>query len=285
MLEFLSAHQHIQQQLLQTLRMSVILVLLTMFFVPLEHFFAVRKSPFHRAAWQANLGWYYLNGFLVTVLLAFPAFYIAKLIHFAIPSSITGAAAELPLWARMVAAMVVGEVGYYWGHRLSHEVPFLWRFHAVHHSAEAVNFLVNGRGHPVDMIFTRLCGTTLLLATGLESSVGKDPGVVVAGVLLIVSIWSYFIHSNVRIRLGFLEEVISTPAFHHWHHTREDHKDRNYSSMVPVMDRIFGTFYLPKAWPEVYGTDTPMPADLIGQILEPFAPRPKPLPMSIGQPG
>ena len=285
MLEFLSAHQHIQQQLIQALRMSVILVLLTMFFVPLEHFFAVRKSPFDRAAWQANLGWYYLNGFLVTVLLAFPAFYIAKLIHFAIPSSITGAAAELPLWARMVAAMVVGEVGYYWGHRLSHEVPFLWRFHAVHHSAEAVNFLVNGRGHPVDMIFTRLCGTTLLLATGLDSSVGKDPGVVVTGVLLVGSMWSYFIHSNVRIRLGLLEEVISTPAFHHWHHTREDHKDRNYSSMVPVMDRIFGTFYLPKAWPEVYGTDTPMPDDLIGQILEPFSPRPKPLPTSIGQPG
>ena len=84
------------------------------------------------------------------------------------------------------------------------------------------------------------------------------------------------IHANVRWRLGPLEEVISSPAFHHWHHTLEDHKDHNYSSMLPVMDRVFGTFYLPKAWPADYGTSTPMPHTLAGQILDPFAPTPTP---------
>ena len=65
---------------------------------------------------------------------------------------------------------------------------------------------------------------------------------------------------------------MSSPAFHHWHHTYDDHKDRNYASMLPVMDRVFGTFYLPRHWPERYGTATPMPADVLGQIVEPLTP-------------
>ena len=56
------------------------------------------------------------------------------------------------------------------------------------------------------------------------------------------------------------------------HHTLEDHKDHNYSSMLPFVDRLFGTFYLPKTWPKDYGTSTPVPDTLIGQLLDPLAP-------------
>jgi sterol desaturase/sphingolipid hydroxylase (fatty acid hydroxylase superfamily) len=185
---------------------------------------------------------------------------------------LTGAAADLPLWARMMAAMVVGEIGFYWGHRWSHEIPLLWRFHAIHHSATHVNFLVNTRAHPVDMVFTRLCGLALLYATGLASPVGPNPTFVPALVLFIGSLWSFFIHANVRWRLGPFEEIIASPAFHHWHHTFEDHKDHNYAPMLPFMDRIFGTFYLPKIWPADYGTSTPVSGGLIGQLLDPLAP-------------
>jgi hypothetical protein len=108
------------------------------------------------------------------------------------------------------------------------------------------------------------CGPRL--AGGAESDPGACP------VLFIGSLWSYFIHANVRWRLGPLEEIISSPAFHHWRHTFEDHKDHNYASMLPVMDRVFGTFYLPKAWPADYGAATPIPVTLVGQILDPFAP-------------
>jgi len=130
---------------------------------------------------------------------------------------------------------------------------------------------VNTRTHPVDSIFTRLCGLGLLYATGLASPVGADPTLVPALVLFVGSLWSYFIHANIRVRLGPLEDLLSSPAFHHWHHTRDDHVDRNYASMLPIYDRLFGTFYLPKHWPAEYGTDTPMPGDLLGQLIEPFA--------------
>ncbi len=73
---------------------------------------------------------------------------------------------------------------------------------------------------------------------------------------------------------ALVEEIISTPAFHHWHHTYEDHKDHNYAPMLPFIDRLFGTFYLPKTWPAEYGTSTPVAESLIGQIVDPFAPGP-----------
>ncbi|HEY5290363.1 MAG TPA: sterol desaturase family protein [Caulobacteraceae bacterium] len=269
----LASHHHLLLWALSAARTCVWLVLLTAIFAPLEHFFSARPAKLFRAGWATDLGWYFVNSVTPLILLGPPSALIAMAVHAAIPASLTGWAAALPLWARMSAAMVVGEVGFYWGHRWSHEWPLMWRFHAIHHSATQVNFLTNTRAHPVDMVFTRLCGLVLLYATGLAAPVGPNPTLVPALVLFIGSIWSFFIHANLKWRLGPLEEIISSPAFHHWHHTLEDHKDHNYSAMLPFMDRVFGTFYLPKAWPVAYGTDTRVASTLTGQLLEPFAPR------------
>src|SRR5271165_2169887 len=272
MTSFLASHHHILEFALNALRACITLAIVVALFAPLERLFAVRPAKLFQKGWLTNLGWYFFNSLITALLLAPPATLIAWIVHSLLPASLTGAAASLPLGARMIAAMVVGEIGFYWGHRWSHEIPLLWRFHAVHHSAEHVNFLVNTRAHPVDMVFTRLCGLTLLYATGLASPVGPNPTLVPALVLLVGSLWSFFIHANVRWRLGLFEEVLATPAFHHWHHTFEDHKDHNYSSMLPFVDRLFGTFYLPKTWPAEYGAATSMPDTLVGQLLEPFAP-------------
>ena len=284
---YLASHHHIGAFLLLVLRACIWLALMVAIFAPLEHFFAVRPAKRFHKDFTTNLSWYFINSLVPIFLLGPPSALIAMGVHAVLPATVTGAAAGLPLWAKMVLAMIVGEIGFYWGHRWSHEIPLLWRFHAVHHSAEQVDFLVNTRAHPVDMVFTRLCGLTLLYATGLASPVGPHPGLVPAVVLLVGSAWSFFIHANLRWRLGPFEEVLSSPAFHHWHHTREDHKDHNYSSMLPVMDRVFGTFYLPRTWPKDYGTSTPAPDTLIGQLLDPFSPSAaaRPIPARPLEPG
>ncbi len=274
---FFAAHQHLLAYGVQFARSGLSLALLVVIFVPLEHFFAVRQARVFEKGWATNLAWYFVNGFAAVALLGPPTALIVWAVHAVVAPAVTDAAAALPLWARMALAMVVGEVGFYWGHRWSHQIPLLWRFHAVHHSATHVTFLVNNRAHPIDMVFTRLCGLVLLYATGLASPVGPHPTLIPALVLFVGSLWSFFIHANVKWRLGPMEEVIATPAFHHWHHTYEDHKDRNFAAMLPFVDRLFGTFYLPSTWPERYGTATPMPETLTGQLIEPFAARPQPV--------
>ncbi len=86
-------------------------------------------------------------------------------------------------------------------------------------------------------------------------------------------IWGFFIHANVRWRFGPLEWLVSTPAFHHWHHTRTGPINRNYSSTLPWLDRIFGTHYLPAdRLPEAYGIRAKMPDSLLGQLAYPLNP-------------
>jgi sterol desaturase/sphingolipid hydroxylase (fatty acid hydroxylase superfamily) len=266
-------HQELLGTVLQTARICISLAVIAAIFAPLEHFLAVRPARLLREGWGTDLGWYFINAGLTPIVLLGPVLALTTLLmHAIVPAAVTSAAASLPLWARMAAAMIVGEIGFYWGHRWSHQIPLLWRFHAIHHSAEHVDFLVNTRAYPVDLVFTRLCGLVLLSVFGLAAPVGPNPTLVPALILYIGSLWGFFVHANLRWRFGPLEQLIATPAFHHWHHTRRDHKDHNYAPMLPWVDRLFGTFYLPKEWPAEYGIPEPMPAHLGDQLFEPIFP-------------
>jgi sterol desaturase/sphingolipid hydroxylase (fatty acid hydroxylase superfamily) len=181
----------------------------------------------------------------------------------------------MPLWLRLSAALIVNEVGGYWGHRWSHEIPFLWRFHGIHHSAEEVDFLVTSKAHPVDMFFTRLCATVPLYVLGLAQPLGTRVDLVPVYVTALTMYWAYFLHANIKWRFGWLEWLISTPGFHHWHHTNDgpDVIDKNYAAMLPLVDKCFGTLYLPREWPAKYGSDTAIASDLTGQLLDPISMR------------
>lgn len=260
----------------QLLHLAVWLALLALIFVPLERFFALREARVWRPQMAVDLVYYVLSSIPPVVISVLPLGALALAVHHIVPGGYYAAVDALPFAARLGLALIVGDIGFYWGHRLSHQIPFLWRFHALHHSAEHMDWLVNTRAHPVDMVFGRVFGLIPLYILGLAGPTGG--GTEVAALIAIFStFWGFFIHSNLRLRLGPLEWLVATPAFHHWHHTRSDHIDRNFASLFPVVDRVFGTYYVPREWPAEYGVRDPHPATLSAQLFDPLLPSPAPV--------
>jgi len=152
----------------------------------------------------------------------------------------------------------------YWTHRFYHEIPVLWKFHAIHHSTEDLDWVSGFRGHPFD-------GTLIAPAFAFLIAAGFSPELTgifaVAQVLL-----GLFLHANVRWRLRPLHRLVITPEFHHWHHSNEEEAIwTNYSTFLPIWDIIFGTYRMPKnKRPQVYGVDEYVPDGIIEQLRHPL---------------
>ena len=172
--------------------------------------------------------------------------------------------AVFPVAALPFVGIALFDMAVYWVHRWSHEVPFLWKFHSVHHSTEHLDWVSGFRNHPFDGAIVAP-PFVFLIAAGFDATF--------TGVLAIVQLLSgLFLHANVRWRLRPLHRLIITPEFHHWHHANEaDAHNHNYSVFLPLWDIVFGTYFMPKhRRPQVYGISEPMPMTLVGQIRQPL---------------
>jgi sterol desaturase/sphingolipid hydroxylase (fatty acid hydroxylase superfamily) len=252
-------------------RLAFWLVVLAVVFVPLERMFSLRRQKIVRKGLPADLAYYFLSNLLPGIVLAYPIYYLGLATHRFLPWHVHVFVSALPVWAQLLGAFLAAQLGAYWMHRWFHEIPALWRFHAIHHSAEEMDFLVNSRAHPVDMILTRLGGFIMIYLLGLSNPPGHAGDVLPIVISLTGTFWGFFVHANVRWRFGPLEWLLATPAFHHWHHTRGEMTDRNYAATLPWLDRLFGTYYMPrKDWPRAYGTDTPVSSNLVLQLIDPL---------------
>ena len=226
-------------------------------FVPLERAFSARPQRVLRKGLLVDLGFYLLSAVVPKMLLVLPLSAAAWAAHRAVPSAYFAEAARLPGAVRLALALLVGEIGFYWAHRLMHEVPALWRFHSVHHRAEEMDFMVNTRAHPLDIAFGRLGSMAPLYFLGLAQPSGGKADLVPLAVVFAGGLWGFFVHANLRWRLGWLETVVATPAFHHWHHANDGDASvgKNYAAMLPFVDRLFSTHHLPARLPAKYGVD------------------------------
>ena len=176
-----------------------------------------------------------------------------------------GPLAEIPLWLQALTFLAASDFLLYWFHRLYHGAA-LWKYHAVHHSSEELDWISAARFHPVNILF----GTVLV-----------DVALLLAGISPNVMLWlgpfttahSAFVHANLKWTLGPFKYVLASPVFHRWHHTAADRGgSKNFAGTFPVLDLIFGTFYMPKnVLPDAYGIDDRrFPASFGSQILYPF---------------
>jgi len=175
---------------------------------------------------------------------------------------------EWPLAAQVLLALLVAEFGHYWVHRLEHETPLLWRFHAVHHSAPRLYWLNAARFHPFDMMMSGVAGFGPLILLGC-------PEHVLAMFTLIGTIHNVFQHANIDVRLGPLNYVFSMAELHRWHHSRTvTEANANYGGHLIWWDMLFRTRFLPKDRrpPGNIGlSDLPsFPTTLVKQLVAPF---------------
>ena len=145
--------------------------------------------------------------------------------------------------------MLVADLVQYWTHRAYHEVPTLWRLHAVHHSVKSMDWLAGSRQHILELIITR----TLVLAPIYVLGFSKE---VIDAYIVIVGFQAVFNHANVSVRLGPLRYVIVTPNFHHWHHSAG--RRRASTATTPPTSPSSTTSSAPphkaeRKWPDGYG--------------------------------
>jgi sterol desaturase/sphingolipid hydroxylase (fatty acid hydroxylase superfamily) len=157
-------------------------------------------------------------------------------------------------WRTWAAGFVVVEFAYYWFHRLSHEVAWLWASHAVHHTPAQMTLL-----SAIRLGWTNLFSLGWLIYLPVILA-GFDPRLVLA--LLAFDLhYQFFLHTEATGALGPLEGILNTPSHHRVHHARNlTYRDRNFGGVVIVFDRLFGTYVEERHGdPPIYGLVHPLP--------------------------
>ena len=241
------------------------LLLLALVFVPLERAFArLPEQTTFRFGWTTDGAHFMVSHLAVqglTFMTLLPATALARYWQ---PEALQQAIQQQPLWLQFLAIVLVADTFQYWIHRAFHSVPWLWRFHAIHHSSRALDWLAGSRLHVVDVIATRGLLMVPVFLLGFAQPA-------LYAYLVFVSFHAVFIHANVRFDFGPLDRLIATPRAHHWHHAVAP-VDKNFAVHLPVLDALFGTQHLPgKEWPAAYGIGGhPVPEGWGRQLVYPF---------------
>jgi sterol desaturase/sphingolipid hydroxylase (fatty acid hydroxylase superfamily) len=239
------------------------ILILIFVFVPIERALAVHHQKLLREGWFTDLC-YYFSGYFIghgtTKLLI--VFVLMSQGSIPILSKFVG---QQPLFLQVTAAIFIGDLCFYFVHRLLHTVPWLWRFHAIHHSSTHIDWLATVRVHPFEQILTKACQMIPLYLLGFSSEA-------LAIYIVFSSAIAFFIHANVRVKFPILKWIIATPEFHSWHHDRYPQKRaQNLAVQLPILDYIFGTLYMPKnEQPKQYGTKLNTTTNYFNHLIYPF---------------
>jgi sterol desaturase/sphingolipid hydroxylase (fatty acid hydroxylase superfamily) len=242
------------------------LLILVLVFLPLE-----RLLPMHpgqrvlRRDWLNDTVYLLVNGWIIKAGAVALILVGVGLLQLIVPEGLVEAVRSQPIWLQALQVLLIADLGFYLIHRLFHTVPWLWRFHAVHHSIEEMDWLAAHRVHPVDQILTKAGPLVPCFVLGYSEAA--------LGLYAVLYQWhSVLLHANVRLHFGPLRWLVASPEFHHWHHS--DHREaynRNFAGQLALLDVLFRTAYLTRGRaPTRYGCSDPVPRTYGGQLLYPF---------------
>jgi sterol desaturase/sphingolipid hydroxylase (fatty acid hydroxylase superfamily) len=239
----------------------------TLIFVAIEKLLPLRKGqPVFRLEWQTDLKHFAVNHFLVGLILLTVNFVIHHGFGWMVQHDFQLAVQRIWFVPQLLLCILVADLAQYWTHRAYHEIPFLWKFHSVHHSTKTMDWLAGSRQHILEVIVTRVLVVAPLFVLGFRESV-------VNAYILIVGFQAVLNHANVGVPWGPLRYLIVTPDFHHWHHASDDEAiDRNYAAHYAFLDYLFGTAVkADRKLPNRYGVvGDYMPDGFIAQQMFPF---------------
>jgi lathosterol oxidase len=242
------------------------ILMMTLIFSPIEVLWpAYREQSVFRSEWLTDIV-YFLSTHLplqiTTFLILLPATQLSSVLNIPV---LTRAVGHLPWIVQFFLAVLVADLAEYAIHRAFHKVPFMWRFHAIHHSSKALDWIAGSRSHIVDDVAVR--GFILIPMMCVFSH-----NMLVA-YLFFVNIHATWAHCNYGPTIKWLEPFLVQPRYHHWHHTSQPEAiDRNFAIHFPWIDRLFGTHYLPEdKWPDHYGLNNEtIPAGFWRQTFYPL---------------
>lgn len=250
---------------------AVNMVATGLMFAPVERLFPHRaQQRLFRQEWREDL-FYYLISSMMVQLITFLALAPSSYINNATAglAGVRAMIASQPWPLQFLEVVLLTDLVQYWFHRAFHRVPFLWGFHAVHHSAKSMDWLAGARMHFLEIVALRGITSLPLLTFGFAPSVMQ-------AYIGFVYIYSSLLHANLKGDFNRLGQIVATPRFHHWHHGIEDVAvDKNFAIHFPFLDRLFGTYYLPDSkWPTGYGVPENVPQGYWKQFGYPFRRRP-----------
>ena len=226
-----------------------------------------RGQPVFRLGWQTDFSHFVFNHFIVGLILLIVNFAVHRLFQWALYPALQSAIQALPFVVELFLIILVADFVQYWTHRAYHEVPFLWRFHSVHHSAKYMDWMAGSRQHVFELIVTRVAVLGVIYVAGFSKEVMDF-------YIIVVGFQAVFNHANVSLPWGPLKYLLVTPDFHHWHHSSDrEALDRNYAAHFAFLDYLFGTAVKSdRRFPDKYGVlGDYMPEGFAKQQLFPFS--------------
>ncbi|MFZ5444428.1 MAG: sterol desaturase family protein [Myxococcota bacterium] len=243
------------------------LVLLAAVFWPLERLFPARAGQrWLRARFLTDLAFMAGQYLVFAGVALWILVRVDELLSALVPTGVRAWTSSLPFGVQALAAVALGDVAVYWFHVASHRLSWLWRFHAVHHSARTLDWLAAHREHPVDGVLTQLAINLPAMVLGVDLSL-------LGGLIAFRGLWAIFIHSNVRLPLGPLRVLFGAPELHHWHHLETRDTQHNFANLAPWTDLLFGTWFCPRGdetWP--LGNPDEPPRSYLTHLVAPFLP-------------